>query len=504
MHLAVHSLMASLWWSMAIGAVIVPPLQPTTHAPALRFELLRTALPAEAHGSTGTAWIDVDGDGRVDVAIGARDSFPSRVFRNTAGGFVPVAVAVNRARDTNSLAWGDVDGDGDPDLVLGQDSLALYETRLGDGRLELAAATDAGDLTGSDPPRGGFEATAFGDLDADGDLDLVAGSHGGSGSFVLYNDGRGRFTSAARDLFPFPSYMGAAQIADLDADGRTDVLFTGAPLRRFRVGSFVYWNEASGEWSADRQTAFARHAGGLGSSLADVDDDGDLDLFLAGWREDTPSALYLNDGGRRFRRGAVVFSPRVIGSGFADFDSDGDLDLVVSTGYTDVGRIEMWLGDGAGGFVRAEVPGLTDVAGRYAGLSIVDLDVDGRPDIAVASTSDALRVFRNASSVERAWLQVGLRSTPGGVGIWGTRVELQLEGTTGRTTLRRTVNQQTGYGGHGEPVAHFGIPAGARIARITLRWSDGQLTTIDRPASGRRVTADAPRRRDGRTGGQPQ
>jgi hypothetical protein len=460
----------------------------------LRFEQVDAGLPAEASGAVGMAWTDVDGDGRVDVAIAGRDSFPSRVFRNVGGRFEPVPLAANRDRNANSAAWGDLDGDGDADLVLGQDSLAVYETRLEGGAIVLVPFERAGVLTTDAHPRGAFEAVALGDVDSDGDLDVLVGSYGRSGSFLLINDGAAQFTLAQRDWFPFHSSMGGGHLADLDGDGRTDVLLTGAPQPGFRVGSFLYWNDGS-DWTADRRTAFAEQAGGLGSSVADVDGDGDLDLFVAGWREDSPSALYLNGGGRRFTRAPVVLSPRVIGSAFADLDGDGTLDLIISTGYTDVGRIEVWLGDGAGGLRSVAVPGLTDVPGRYTGLSAVDIDADGRLDVAAASLTDPVRVFRNTSPATGRWLQVELRATPGGAPVWGARVEAWMEDASGRRGVVRLVHQQSGYGGHGEPVAHFGVPPGARVAGAAVHWPDGQRTDIAAPSPGRRVRVDAPRRR---------
>lgn len=475
-----------------IAAVL--SLAPAAAPAQLRFEQVDAGLPAGAMGATGMAWTDVDGDGRVDVAIAARDSHPSRVFRNAGGRFEPVALSTNIERNANSAAWADLDGDGDPDLVLGQDSLAAYETRLQDGRIHLAPFASAGVLTTADHPRGGFEALAAGDLDADGDLDLVTGAYGRAGSFVLMNDGRAQFTIAQRDHFPFSSRTGGGHAVDLDGDGRADLLFTGAALPEFRVGTFAYWNEGD-EWTAERRAAFSEQPGGLGSSVGDVDGDGDLDVFVAGWRAETASALYLNEGGRRFRRATVVLPARVIGSAFADLDGDGHLDLVLGTGYTDVGRIEVWLGDGAGGLRSVSVPGLTDVPGRYTGLYVVDVDADGRLDVAVGSLTDPVRLFRNVSPRSDRWVQVELRATAGGVGIWGSRVALRLEAASGARTVMRTVHQQSGYGGHGEPVAHFGVPAGARVAGVTVHWPDGRRTEHRVDGLAPRIRADAPPRR---------
>lgn len=487
---------SSLWktGSLAVGVFLSLVLTPQGAFGQLRFEAVSNALTAAPFGASGSAWIDVDGDGFTDVAIAARDSMPNRVFRHRRGTFESVHLP-NALNDANAAAWGDIDGDGDPDLALAlQDGIGLYETRTSENGFELAPFTASGVIASDLRPRGSHDAIALGDLDADGDLDMVVAAYGSGGVQVLANDGSGAFTTLPRDQFPFAARLGGAHIVDLDADGRPDLLFSGAPANLFRVGTFVYWNDAQ-SWTADRETAFAEHAGGLGSSVADVDQDGDLDVFVAGWREDTPSALYLNEGRRTFRRSPIPFPARVVGSGFADFDGDGRLDLVTSSGYGDVGRIELWIGDGNGGFASLSVPGLTDVAGRYSGLSVVDYDRDGRLDLHVNSMTEPSRLFRNVSDPSGSWVQIELRPRPGGIPIMGARVDFEVQSAAVTWRSSVTLHQQSGFGGHGDPVAHLALPSGARVRTVSVRWPGGALTQLQELALGARVLVEAPRHR---------
>lgn len=473
-------------WLGAFTALTMP----AGAAGQVRFEQVVSPLTAEPMGASGVAWTDVDGDGFTDVAIAARDSMPNRVYRNVAGRFERIDLPL-AWRDANAAAWGDIDGDGDPDLALGlQDGVALYETRLGGGGFELIPIDSAAGLTGPVRPRGGTDAIAFGDIDGDHDLDLVAAAYGTGGVSVLVNDGQGRFRMAGRDAFPFLGYLGGAHVGDLDGDGRADILTVGGPLPGFEVGTVIYWNRADG-WRADRETTFAGHAGALGVSVADVDMDGDPDVFIAGWRPGTPSALYLNEGEGRFRRSRVAFPDRVVGSAFADLDGDGALDLVASTGYTEEGQMLVWSGDGAGGFRSVSVPGMTDVVGRFSGLAVVDVDRDGRLDVHVGSTVDAPRLFRNATSAG-SWVQVELRATAGGVAVPGARVAASW--TQGERKVTQTVSlaQQAGFGGHGEPVAHFAVPPGRKIDSVEIRWPGGVITGLGPPRLGTRHVVEAP------------
>ena len=457
----------------------------------VRFERVDNELTREKFASTGSSWTDIDGDGHVDVSLSARDSMPSRVYRNLGGSrFERIPLDVDLRFNANTSAWGDIDGDGDPDLVLGQNAPTAFTTNLRNGAIRLERATNVGVLTEDALRQGGYEAIAFGDLDSDGDLDIIGGTFGWFGVVALINDGSGRYTLHQRDDFPYRSSIGGAHIVDLDGDGRIDIVFTGTQQPGFETGSWVHWGTAAG-WLADRDLRFSKQASALGSSIADVDRDGDLDIFVAGWARDGSSHLYLNQGKRRFRESDLEFPKRTIGSAFGDIDNDGDLDLITASGYTDIGNVDVFLGDGAGHFTRTVIPGVTDQPGKYSGLTLVDFDRDGRLDLHINSLEQPGTLFRNASETGNGWFEVELTSKAGSYAIWGARVEATIESTRGRWTVTASVHQQDGYGGHGEPVAHFGLTPGARVRAVSILWPGGARTTAD-PVPGKRIVVSAP------------
>jgi hypothetical protein len=455
----------------------------------LRFAPVSNALTEGVFGSPGSAWADIDGDGHVDVAMAARDSMPNRVYRGTANGFERIPLATPLGRNANAIAWGDIDNDGDLDLAIAMPELALYTTLIDDGQMRLDSVPLGGVAAPGQRPRGPLEALAFGDVDGDSDLDLAIGSHGPAGAYLLLNAGGGRFALAQRDDFPFASSMGGVHMADLDGDDRHDLLFTGGAFPNFHAGTFVYWNDR--EWIADREAAFSAQPAGLGSSVADTDGDGDFDLFQAGWREGTPSVLYENLGQRRFVARDTL-PARVVGSAFGDIDNDGDIDLVTSSGYTAIGDIAVWLNDGAGTMVSTPVPGLTDQPGAYTGLILVDYDRDGRLDIFVSSRTEPSRLWRNTSNLDTRWLQVELRATAGGGPVYPSVVAIELDGPRGRTTRKLSVHQQGGYAGHGEPVAHLGIPGDETVRSIVVRTATGNRIPVA-VATNRRIVVNITR-----------
>jgi hypothetical protein len=162
------------------------------------------------------------------------------------------------------------------------------------------------------------------DVDADGDLDLVIGNDR-NGNHLLRNDGAGRFTRAPASLFPsFGDATFDLAVADLNADGRPDVLF----------------------------------ANGLG-----------------------PNRLYLNQGGGRFVDAPQNLPPNNNSASFAvalgDVDGDGDLDAAIGNSFA---QNELWLNAGHGVFADA-TSRLLVVVNATSSVALADLDQDGDADL---------------------------------------------------------------------------------------------------------------------------
>jgi hypothetical protein len=225
--------------------------------------------------------------------------------------------------------------------------------------------------------------------------------------------------------------------------------------------------------------------------MGDLDDDGDLDLFIGAWTEGGFSKLYRQTEPRRFMEQLSPVSAvrRAIGASWGDIDNDGDVDLVVASGYTSAGRLHAFLNDGSGNLTESVVPGLTDVQSSFIGVNLVDYDNDGRLDVFVTSRRGATQLLRNVSEPRAAWLQVQLSGTA----IWGARVALDTRMSGGVTKRQwRSVHQGTGYGGHGAPIAHFGLPAGAVIERITVFWPSGRQTDLTQTRANQRIVVRQP------------
>ena len=263
-------------------------------------ETFAAGLGQDHYPTQTAAWADYDLDGDLDLYIGneTTDTFvaPSQLFQNQGDGtFADVAPAagVDQYAHAKAVVWGDYDGDRWPDLYvsnLGQPN-RLYHNQ-GDGTFADVAPT-----LGVVSPRASFP-TWFWDFDNDGYLDLfvaaysatiadIAAAHLGHSVSVeqarLYRgDGQGGFADVSQDRhLAQPTKPMGANFGDVDHDGFLDFyLGTGDTDYAELMPNVLYWNQA-GQRFVD--VTFASGLGhlqkGHGVVFADVDHDGDVDIF---------------------------------------------------------------------------------------------------------------------------------------------------------------------------------------------------------------------------------
>ncbi len=249
---------------------------------------------------------------------------------------------------------------------------------------------------------------AAGDLDQDGDVDVVA-SQWASGELegvveIWKNDGAGQFTVANQTLLPRgnQSRSGEVQLGDLDGDGDLDIILeTGAIWKNRGDGSFVAAPAAWPEASSDLIV------------LGDLDADGDPDLVRA-WTDNTAEDfndwtrhvfLYRNDGSGSFShydaglQGLHTEGFRVIAIAVGDLNGDRLPDLVVRPPFPSFAaghETSIWINQGGGQFKDSDlrlVPANRQTFGG-AGLRINDIDGDGDLDLLMPSNEESF-VWRN-------------------------------------------------------------------------------------------------------------
>ncbi len=297
--------------------------------------------------------------------------------------------AGRRQMETHSVSWGDFDNDGNIDLFLSGDGVdnILYHNQ-GNAVFERLNAVE---LQISALSRG----ASWGDYDNDGQLDLFIVNDQGADNTLLRNQGDGSFRNVSLTAgIRAGGHSNSASWGDYDRDGLLDIFVAND----FSVeeDNFVHRNLGDGSFRrVDRSIGIEGGFSDLGVWV-DYDNDGDVDLFVSNIRNQQRNFLYANDGGGRFLHitsGALVSDEgRSAGSSWADYDNDGDLDVLVA--FEGFGRSFIYRNDGESRFTRLDDNNSSHRLSDCLGSAWVDYDNDGDLDLCLVNRSIAL-LYRN-------------------------------------------------------------------------------------------------------------
>jgi penicillin G amidase len=277
--------------------LILQPLRETTASAAAepQFELVDPKRFEEG-GAQTNGWADFDNDGNPDLFVGFRRGHVNRLYRNQGNGtFVDVAPQAGLAdvEDTRAAAWGDFDGDGHMDLYVGFARNAAVPNKLYRNAGDGGHFTEVGHNMGVDLV-GETRQISWIDYDNDGRVDLFVAFRDRPNA-LFHNEGD-HFRDVARDMgVADPRKTVGAVWFDMDQDGRLDLFVASQD----GDNNGFFHNEGSrfvdiaaklGMDGAGRPAAY----GGVGPSVADFNNDGLLDLYVANYG---PNELFKNLGG---------------------------------------------------------------------------------------------------------------------------------------------------------------------------------------------------------------
>ncbi|TNF35826.1 MAG: DUF1566 domain-containing protein [Deltaproteobacteria bacterium] len=463
-------------------------------------------LPSDLLAFERFRFIDALGRGELSLWAVEPDAGRAWVFEHGPTGFAGHVAAHDTAR---SATFGDLDGDGDEDAWLfGGDAGPALRLNGGD-HFHVDASAGWG-LPDSAPSV--FAAVL--DVDGDGDLDVISGGEpvGGQALRLHRSESSGVVDGTAAAGLATSSWLSAVAIGDLDGDGDADLV---ASSHRDGREIHVFRNDGG---------RFVRAEGGFGlagpiddssgAALGDYDGDGDLDLLITNYHpEDALRTLSKVDGLFAGGEGGFVKqSPSTTGldvegldgldGRFWDYDSDGDLDVVIGSYGGD--RIQIYRNDGDGRFVRTDAAlGIDELAGADEPPAIGDYDGDGDLDLVYDGA-----LYRNDCPA-RGWiaLRVEVANPDGSARVAiGARVVVDPTRDGFRfpgSLLREVTSPDNGYwlhvglGAHSGPVDAQvvfpgpGDPAGRTVVfhdlptqrRLVLR-RDGSVASCDGPRRG--------------------
>ncbi len=479
---------------------------------------------------TGVAIFDYDNDGWPDIFIvngTTLEGFPpgkgptSHLYRNNHDGTfkdVTVQAGLIATGWGQGVCVGDYDNDGWEDLyVTYYGKNRLYHNQKG---VFTEVAQQAG-VAGSGKSWG--TGCAFVDYDRDGLLDLIVANYvdfdlsiapapgaraacvwkgvavmcGPRGlpdakNILYHNRGNGTFedvTVKAHIDRTDGHYALGISTLDFDDDGWPDIY-----VACDSTPSILYHNNRDGTFTDVAVTAGAafnedgREQAGMGTSVADFNGDGRLDIFKTNFSDDT-STLYRNNGDETFEDATFAaglgLHTQYLGWGtmFFDFDNDGWPDLIVANGhvYPEVDKYHLgsnyqeprilYHNNGNGTFtdISASAGVAITSAASSRGLAVGDLWNDGKLSVVISNMNSQPSLLVNQIRSSNHWIgikTVGTRSNHDGIGA-GITVNI------GKRRLVDEVRSGSSYMSNSDRRVHFGLGTAERVDSVQVRWPSG-------------------------------
>lgn len=345
-------------------------LAPATHIFADSGQSLTIVAGNHSHD---VALGDVDGDGDLDAYV-VQGSFgtaqPNVLWQNDGDGYFTESTQDLGSMDSLGVALADLDGDGDLDAFIANNG--PNEVWINQG---LAQAGTQGVFLNSEQSLGDARsmAVAVGDLDDDGDLDAVVANQT-VGNQIWWNDGAAIFSAGPTLGAGFFSSEDVA-LGHLNEDDELDIVFVSGNGDEDRI----YWNDMG---AFTTETALSSGGISNGVQLADLDDDGQMDIIVG---KNGDNVIWWNDGEEMFV--SAPFPDELnsvdIGIGPIDADATPDLFIVNSIRGNDPSTDRLWLNSGSRNLVDAN-ESLGNDTGRAVALG--DLNGDQTLDAFVANS----------------------------------------------------------------------------------------------------------------------
>lgn len=346
---------------------------------------------------------DYDGDGLIDVATRSRDE--AMVFFQTRPDVWQHVALPSVTLGSEGMAQGDVDGDGDEDLILRGVWLENPGSPARDGKKWTQHRIG--------PANTDFKALVA-DINGDGAMDVLFSSSENSDDVNWWSaeNGNPRGQWIPHTIMPQVEQAHTLQAADMDGDGDTDVVVGQMHTSAAKELAIFYNDDGAGtRWGRVVVGKLGLHNG----VVADIGNDGDYDIFGANWTGNPPVQLWVNQKNAWTYKQVTQEHQQTFGLTFADIDRDGRLDIVSGLyWYLNPG------GDLLDDWVQSPLP-----EGMHAALSL-DVDGDEHPDlIAQTDEGDIGLYWLESDDGGTTWNAVAFGSVPRashGLGAQGYRV----------------------------------------------------------------------------------
>ena len=420
---------------------------------------------------------DYDNDGDPDLYV--NNHGPNRLYQNNGDGTFSDATAQAGVGNGNRVGAGtcflDYDADGDLDLFVANYVRFRYDQHIVRTRQGYPIFPS---------PR---------DYEPEADT-------------LFRNEGDGTFIDVSRESGiaekAGPS-MGTV-CADYDGDGDTDILVANDVH-----ANFLFQNNGQGRFrEVGLLSGFAydqRGAvqGSMGVDCGDFDNDGQLDFHVTSYQDEL-ATLYrssrnhvLVDVTTATGLGPGTRLPVTWGNGLVDLDNDGDVDVFIATGHLGenmekydnaaafrTGNVVLEnRGDGKFKNVSAAAGDGLRIKESSRGAGFDDLDNDGDLDAVILNTESTPTLLRNDTDKSNNWIGIRLRGNKSNRDGVGAQVRITANG---RQQLQE-VHSGRGYQSYFGSRLHFGLGTASRVDEVTIRWVGGKTQTVTGPLTANRI-----------------
>lgn len=423
--------------------------------------------------------LDTGNDGDLELFVlfapDSRDYTSLSLNENGAVVFVSGLFAIAEHGDASAFA--DIDKDGDQDwFILDKEEVTVV--RRDRGSFSHPPVNMIEDGVGAE--------LLFVDYDHDGDLDKIYVTD--NEIEVHRNNADNTFTDVTNETFLRSKPLAGidAAFGDFDDDGDIDLFIVNST-----AGCTLYDNQRQGRMKAvTHETGIPQDQQFTSVAVADYDNDGTLDLFLA-TAIDSPHQLYRNRGDGTFTRDnrsdvAMNITWRLHGgdSHFVDYDNDGFLDLwILGKGWgwqsnSHNREVLLFRNDGTGRFTDVSEILPNSLASGVDG-AVGDYDNDGDLDLFLIDGTGQVVVLRNDGGNRNSWLQVRLEAVTTG------NNKVNIDGIGSKVEVKIDDLYQMKY--TTAPTSHFGLGSAEQADVLRVVWTNGVPQNVIKPEANQRI-----------------